>query len=646
MGSNFAQTEKNVLEIEKKLDSILDSAESQHPFSKKNFVFMKKLVFLWIVGEQDEEMKKFLETEIQQIVEDERTVRIIQSRAEKLKGESVYTEIYNGIDCAARNYLSVDMDHMIICPIFLPGCFEKEGSCGEFTQACLYMQQEMGKRHRYPEWNPYVLLQDEKIDMTKRQIQSVLQFMNMILDDGRKNFRDCCSPGCVISDRNELGQEISVEQKAKIIVMLAAFRNTNCENENTLSTVMLPISKSEQEYFFTARAISICEPVKSLTLNRLLAVHHYFLDGRFTQDKPFENWKHSFFEGSVWKEQLDKVAHDEKYAILTAPIYSNIPLPDLRQYEQSLRKFCSKYYFEPLSDKVGKLMEEWWKSFWEEFFLQTACSIRNLDDLEENRDKIIERVPPANVRRAESPLASDMRKGCEDWLVSELKRQPRYLVERAMQPEGKYIRRFRMKKEFLKESLYKVQNSIQNQERRLRQTEILLNTGGGHVADPRDEAEHWLQDYINNEPRKVTNIYQVYQSMLCEFFCKDSYLLDELNGYLLDIYNKIVSGSIESREAYMKTKLANLAGSDMGQLIQKLGESWLYPVRLIGSTDQNKAQRLYVMGNKENYLCRKMLEQTNYQVAFKESTLDDRLEIVRVSDRFTEQQIYSDTQEG
>lgn len=203
-----------------------------------------------------------------------------------------------------------------------------------------------------------------------------------------------------------------------------------------------------------------------------------------------------------------------------------------------------------------------------------------------------------------------------------------------------------MKKEFLKETLYKVQNSIQNQERRLRQTEILLNTGGGHVANPRDEAEHWLQDYINNEPRKVTNIYQVYQSMLCEFFCKDSDSVEGLNCYLLDIYNKIVNGSIETREAYMKTKLANLAGSDMGQLIQKLGESWLYPVRLIGSADQNKAQRLYVMGNKENYLCRKMLEQPNYQVAFKESALDDRLEIVRVSDRFTEQQIYSDTQEG
>ena len=52
------------------------------------------------------------------------------------------------------------------------------------------------------------------------------------------------------------------------------------------------------------------------------------------------------------------------------------------------------------------------------------------------------------------------------------------------------------------------------------------------------------------------------------------------------------------------------------------------------------------MGNKENYLCRKMLEQPNYQVAFKECALDDRLEIVRVSDKLTKRQIFTQEQES
>ena len=96
----------------------------------------------------------------------------------------------------------------------------------------------------------------------------------------------------------------------------------------------------------------------------------------------------------------------------------------------------------------------------------------------------------------------------------------------------------------------------------------------------------------------------------------------------------------------MKTKLANLAGSDMEQIISRLGESWMYPVRLIGNVDQNKAQRLYMLGNPDNFLCSKILNQPDYQVAFKECALDDRLEIVRVSDRLTIQQIFSQEQES
>lgn len=644
MGSDHAQARESASEMEKKLKFILESAESQHPFSKKNFVSMQKLVFLWIIGDVQSNMRKLLETEIQCIVEDERTIWIIQSSGEGVTGEEIYQKFYMGIDCASRNYLSVDMDHLMVCPVFLPGCFKKEEDCKQFIQSCLFLQQEMGKRHRYPEWSPFVLLHDEDVDMTRRQLHMSEQFMEAIIEDGRYNFRDCCCPSCVISDVNERGQEISEEQKAKIIVMLTVFRNTTCENGEMLNATLLPVARGEREYFFTARAMSICEPVKSLMLNRLIAVHNHFLHGRFSQEKLFDNWRHTFFEGSIWKEQLDRVAHDDKYDILTAPIYSNIPLPDMKKYEEELRKFCNRYYFEPLQEGKDRILREWWKSFWEEFFLQVAGSIDSLDEVEENKEKIIDKVPPTNVKRA-GIVCGDLRKSCEDWLVNELRQQQKYVVEQAMKPDGKYIQKFRVKKEALKDTLQKLENSLRNQTRRLRQTELLLNTGGGHVANPQEEAEHWLQDYINNEPRKVTEIYREYQSLLCQMFQQDSYSMNEIVSRLLDIYNKIVAGSIETRESYMKTKLANLAGSDMGQLILKLGESWLYPLRLIGSLDQNKTQRLFVMGNRENYLCSRMLEQPHYQVAFKESTLDDRLEIVRVSERFTKQQIFSDEQE-
>lgn len=644
MGSNHAQTGKNTAETEHKLDLILKAVESQHGFSKKNFVIMKKLVFLWVIGE-DDQIEELLKAEIQSIVEDCQTVWIIHSKAEKIT-EEIYNRFYDGINFASHNYLSVDMDNLMICPILLPGCFEREGSERNFIQAALHVESELEGHRRHPQWSPFILTSDENIELTGKQFHAAVSFMEKIMQEGRKYHQDCCCPGCVISDVNEVGQAISAEQKAKIIVMLTVFRNTECENGESVNTVMLPVTKGEDECFFTARAISICEPVKSLMLNRLLAVHNYFRHGRFPQDKLFDNLKHSFFEGSVWKEQLDGLPHDEKYNILTAPVYSNIPLSDGREYQRSLEDFCKKYYFDPLMGNSEELLQQWWKSFFEEFFMQLAGSVESLDVIEENREKILDKVPPLNVKTAGAVYVNDLRRSCEEWLASELKGFQRKLSENALKPDGRYMQQFRENKEALKDILQNMESLIRSWIRRLRQTELLLNTGGGHVADPQDEAEHWLRDYTNNDPRRVTEIYRGYQHILCEMFQKNTGSTDMTGTLLLDNYSKIVSGSIESREAYMKTKLANLAGSDMEQLISKLGESWLYPVRLIGSVDQNKNQRLYIMGNKENYLCRKMLEQPNYQVAFKECALDDRLEIVRVSDRMTKRQIFAQEQES
>ena len=103
MGSNNAQTGRNRTEVKEKLDLILESAEAQHPFSKKNYVFMRKLVFLWIVG-NDNQIVQYLKSEIQSIVEDRRSIWIIHSDPSDITDkdilksliccDNVYTTIY------------------------------------------------------------------------------------------------------------------------------------------------------------------------------------------------------------------------------------------------------------------------------------------------------------------------------------------------------------------------------------------------------------------------------------------------------------------------------------------------------------------------------------------------------------------------
>ncbi|MDO4649086.1 MAG: hypothetical protein Q4B26_10590, partial [Eubacteriales bacterium] len=387
------------------------------------------------------------------------------------------------------------------------------------------------------------------------------------------------------------------------------------------------------------------EPVQSIMLNRLLAVHQNFLDGPYPQNKIYENWGHKFYHDSFWKKRLESLPHDAQFNILTAPIYSTIPIPDSRQYSSFLMDFCRKYYLDPISADKEKIEDEWWTSFYEEYFLSKAGSLDTLDDLEENIDKILDKVPNMNVLPMKMFLGGDLRPQCEEWLVGQLHRVHTEIAENAMQAENPHMSSFRQKKQSLRISLEDMENEIRNQIKRLRQSELLLTTGGVHVSDPEEEAQMWMKEFSQSEGKKVKEAYFRYQQILCEYFQDRQDISETLYDKVLELYGKIVSGSIESREKYMTTKLNNLAVADMGQLIQKLGESWLYPIRLIEGTDQSAAQKLYIMGNQENFLYRKILDQKTYMIASKEGALDDRLEIVRVSDRLTAKQIIGETGE-
>ena len=72
-----------------------------------------------------------------------------------------------------------------------------------------------------------------------------------------------------------------------------------------------------------------------------------------------------------------------------------------------------------------------------------------------------------------------------------------------MKPEGIYVRAFRQNKEFLQDIFQKMEDAMQREIKRLQQTELLLNTGGGHISNAQDEAEHWFQDYKNTRGKVV-----------------------------------------------------------------------------------------------------------------------------------------------
>ena len=217
------------------------------------------------------------------------------------------------------------------------------------------------------------------------------------------------------------------------------------------------------------------------------------------------------------------------------------------------------------------------------------------------------------------------------------------IIAEGLAPDKENMKRFRQKKKVLDDVFQSMEQAVSNQEKRLGQTELLFNTGGGFVADAQDEARRWMEEYNNNHPHEVIRIFHKYQKIIAGFFKDHEKNQKNRTGNdLLEICNQIVAGSLESREEYMKVRLTNLVQGDATQFFKKLEENWKFPVRLIGGFQTSSHQTLFVMGNEENLLCRCLRDQPTYDISFKGCPQDDRIEIVRISGRFAENRIYSE----
>ena len=642
MEESLYQAENNTKVIEKKLESILNDAEEQRGFNSQNFLSLETMIFIWIIGSEtsSKNAELLFKKEIKKIVSDTRTVQVI-SDWEKTTGEEVYSAFSKRINQASQDYLDVRFDRILICPIFLTDCLCGEEDERRMTEAWITVQTEMRKRQRTVEWHPFLMLEDDKVDLTKHKIKMLRRQMECVMENGRKNYLECCCPCCVISDVNENGHKISLEQKIKTITMLMVFQDTYCENKEKTQNILLPVKSNEnKEYFFTARAISVCEPVKSLTLNRLLAVNEYYRSAGRRRSTAFEKMQYNYFQSSLWKKRIEKIPHGPDGKIWTAAIYSVIPNIDMQKFEKRLKKFANDYYLSRIK-VTEELIKEWWNSFIDEYLLNLNGAVDHLGMLEEKAQKIVEKSPMLSVQPG--GFYPDLRQSCEEWLVREIRQAPGRIIEEGLAPEKENMKRFRQKKKKLDDIFHSMEQAIQNQEKRMGQTELLLNTGGGFVADAQEEARRWIEEYNNNNPREVIEIFHKYQKIIAAFFKKDEENMEgSMGNDLLDICNNIVAGSLESREEYMKVRLANLAQGDAAQFFDKLEKNWKFPMKLIGGFNSNSHHTLFVMGNRENLLCRCLREQTAYEISFKSCPQDDRMEIVRISDRFAENRIYDE----
>ena len=632
--------------IQEKLTELLDQAERMHPFGKNNFVALQKLTFLWIIGDNKDSLDKLEEDikyETREIVRDIRTVCIIPTLRSDLFEKTLYQSVSDYLDKVSGEGLELkNLFEVIICPVLLS---EETDMCEDsqiISENCLCAQRELRKRSRSIEWHPFLVLRDKEVDYNRRQVKIFLSAMNDIIADARKSHQQNCFPCCLLSDINERGQGISMEQNAETLVMMMAFQNTVCEDEADMRTVLQPLGTGDEDYFFTARAISIGEPVQSILLNRMLAVHNRFRRGIVSQEGIFEDWGQGFFHSGEWREILEKIPHDDQNRIMTQSIYSNVPVANARDYENNLRNFCRRYYFDPVEKGLRRTSGLWWDYFWEEYFFRRRGAPDTLKELEEKRPLLTERVPQLMPAPHDMGMISgnDLRMACEQWLIKELAGKPRQMVEWQLSNESDRMQQIRVKRDKVSSQMDHLGEILNNRIMALGQSELLLNTGGGVSASALDEAARWLNEKLSDQ--EINDSYIRYQKMFYDYFRKNDPQAADVMEELLSLYSDIVLESVESRGEYMRSKLAVLAGTDLKQLVARLEENWKYPVHLSSGFGKDINQKLYLMGSRKNAIYQKLKTQTLYSIAFIENVLDERMEIVRVSDRFSENEIFAE----
>lgn len=627
--------------IHNQLKSYTKLIEKMRPFNNSNFINLGHLTFLWVLGDQEAiPLCEKMQTEINNIVSNKQVVQIFHSKF-PISFEEIM-ELFQKRIRYIQSQWAVPVQKIKICPIILPDFYNNEQEANAFLQSICDLKRWTSDQHIDVDWHPYLFILNEYASASKRNIRLTKQWMSGLhkATDSVNN----CLPCCLLLNVDERGRYIRLDQRGKIIVMLALFQDARCtENTETIKTILKPITDLDDPFFFTARAVSICEPVKSLNLKRMLVVFDSFMNGTLIDSNQIlERFPLTFFSSNYWVSHIKEIPHDEAGMILIDPVFGVMPSADQNHFKKNLDAFCDKYYLRhfPIDDPEAD--QNWWNDFWEKYFVQKLGSVKYLDQISSIGEKLYEQCLPVPCKMTIDPPVSDFRRQQAYDLKATIQGKNAEFISKVFSPTGIGLQRIQDKKNQVNHMITIVRDAVQASITSLNQTELLVNTGGVSVNNPYREAQQWFYSFVSSNKQTVYQSLLAFQRVLCRVFQNPKAFHTEAVAIeLLDICNQLVSGSIKSKEQYMKQELNSLAADNLNELLKELKNSWLFPIRMYGARSDQK-HTLYVLGNSQNMVTRRLLEHDEFAIGYRESTMDDRVEIVRISSRFHETQIYQD----
>ena len=510
----------------------------------------------------------------------------------------------------------------------------------------------------YQTWQPFLLLRLEETKYYQNCYASLLS-VNKILDTVLSP--EICCRCCLLCNQDSNNIMVRDELLLDTVILMVLLKNCSGAGDAIKQIIGSRAGRaSGEDQYYTARAVSLENPVLPIVLERMRTILRALRDGnllfdRYEADRDeniLKRMNFGFLDRSL-RPRFEKLPCDQN-GITLFPLYAVMPGVS---FEKRLEQFCVRYYVDPITTAQKAQQAELRMHFLLEYIWAGGSlnDLRNLIQEQKLQHMLDEIVSNARVEY----IVSSQLNG--NSLVKDPNLRQKYLdFERKLQQliggskrklllslmESEAYQEFSEEVSKGRQLLMEFDEQLKDHSQSLQQLQVTLNPGFTSVEEEGLTGEQWkwLRKLISSAA--VDTEFAKKWRELCILFLKTvRSVADEasaeytknINDFIVCCFT-IAARGIESNANYMWRLSDNCRqNADIGRnYAHAISNVWRFPVRLkLRNIEQE--DDVGIIGSDENELYNKLVEQKGNAAIHIES--DERIDILRLSGAFNNEEL-------
>lgn len=548
-------------------------------------------------------------------------------------------------------------------PIICPVVFGHRRQSVRFREIVKGVYDYIDSQRWTQKWQPFLLLHmDEAQNYVhcRRAINVISDAMDDFLS------REICCRCCLLCNRDSEGFAVEDENLLNTVVLLTLLQSSSTAKGRDMSiteTIGAQIGRDGDKKFYSARAVSIENPVLPILLDRIRAILCLLLEGKtflsetpalFDRDERVLDRMDMVFLNEILEPYLRQLPHDSNYVITPMPLYGIMlgeknRIDELELTDRFQKFYCEYYRDHLLGDEARSRQQKLLLEYFLPEYIKAGGSLQGLHHILDKSEtdvkswltapRLAENIPVAPIVHGEFPQRKK-----PDPIFGKFEQQVSSLVNGArdkllLSMTGSELRaRLRQKLEDIIGALTTLSDRLYAVSLSQQRTQISLPL---MEAPPENDVffrgqKKWLHRRLeDNQKEDLQEKWQAVYASLLRVRKGDPDTLTDLVRQCCDIAEDGLTDS-----AWFMHELNQICTrnpSQMNDYIRRIQEVWFFPARLapdIPAIEKHSPAVIGIIGNPNNILCQKL------EAFFEGSKLssilnvDRRIDLLRLSGPF------------